>query len=51
MDQFDQLIDEARARAPVRRLVSIEDVGAIAVGLVGDFTQNLTGGTANVDGG
>jgi enoyl-[acyl-carrier protein] reductase I len=48
---FDELIDEARERAPVRRLVTIEDVGAIAAGLVSDFARNVTGTTAYVDAG
>jgi enoyl-[acyl-carrier protein] reductase I len=51
IDHLDQLIDEARERAPVRRLVTIEDVGAIAAGLVSDFARNVTGTTAYVDAG
>jgi enoyl-[acyl-carrier protein] reductase I len=51
IDHFDELIDEARARAPVRRLVTIEDVGAIAMGLVSDLARNVTGSTAYVDAG
>jgi enoyl-[acyl-carrier protein] reductase I len=48
---FDQLIDQARARAPEHRLVSIDDVGAIATGLVSDFARNVTGNIAYVDAG
>lgn len=51
IDHFDQLIDEARTRAPERRLVTIEDVGAMAVGLVSDFARNVTGSIAYVDAG
>lgn len=51
IDHFDALIDEARARSPERRLVSIEDVGAIAAGLVSDMARNVTGNIAYVDGG
>lgn len=51
IDHFDQLIDEARTRSPERRLVSIEDVGAIAAGLVSDLARNVTGNIAYVDGG
>jgi enoyl-[acyl-carrier protein] reductase I len=40
----------ARER-PVRRLVTIEDVGAIAMGLVSDLARNVTGSTAYVDAG
>jgi enoyl-[acyl-carrier protein] reductase I len=51
IDHFDELIDEARARAPERRLVTIEDVGAMATGLVSDFARNVTGSTCYVDAG
>jgi enoyl-[acyl-carrier protein] reductase I len=51
IDHFDELIDEARARAPERRLVTIEDVGAMAAGLVSDFARNVTGSTCYVDAG
>jgi enoyl-[acyl-carrier protein] reductase I len=51
IDHFDELIDKARARAPERRLVTIEDVGAMAAGLVSDFARNVTGSIAYVDAG
>lgn len=51
IDHFDALIDEARARAPQRRLVLIDDVGAMAAGLVSDFAPNVTGNIAYVDAG
>jgi enoyl-[acyl-carrier protein] reductase I len=51
IDHFDELIDAARARAPERRLVTIEDVGAMAAGLVSDFARNVTGSVCYVDAG
>ena len=51
IDHFDDLIDKARARAPERRLVTIEDVGGIAMGLVSDLARNVTGSVAYVDAG
>jgi NAD(P)-dependent dehydrogenase (short-subunit alcohol dehydrogenase family) len=51
IDHFDKVIDEARSRAPERRLVTIEDVGAMAAGLVSDFARNVTGSIAYVDAG
>ncbi len=39
------------ARAPERRLVTIEDVGAMAAGLVSDFARNVTGSICYVDAG
>jgi enoyl-[acyl-carrier protein] reductase I len=51
IDHFETLIDEARARAPERRLVTIEDVGAMAVGLVSDYARSVTGNIEYVDAG
>ncbi|HMN38788.1 MAG TPA: enoyl-ACP reductase FabI [Hyphomicrobium sp.] len=51
IDNFDALIDEARTRAPEHRLVSIDDVGAMAAGLVSDLAPNVTGNIAYVDAG
>jgi len=48
---FDELIEAARANAPERRLVTIEDVGGIAMGLVSDLARNVTGSIAYVDAG
>jgi enoyl-[acyl-carrier protein] reductase I len=36
---------------PERRLVTIADAGAIAMGLVSDFARNVTGSIAYVDAG
>ncbi|WP_298601262.1 enoyl-ACP reductase FabI [uncultured Sphingorhabdus sp.] len=51
IDHFDNLIDEARVRSPARQLVSIDDVGAIAAGLVSALARNVTGNIAYVDAG
>ena len=51
IDHFDELVEAARKRAPARRLVSIEEVGAIALGLVSGFSSGVTGNIAFVDGG
>ncbi|WP_218822600.1 enoyl-ACP reductase FabI [Paracoccus seriniphilus] len=48
---FDRLIDEARDRAPQHRLVTIEDVGNMAAGLVSSSARNVTGNIAYVDAG
>ena len=45
------LIDEARARAPQHRLVTIEDVGNMAAGLASDAARNVTGNISYVDAG
>jgi enoyl-[acyl-carrier protein] reductase I len=51
IDHFDELIEEARAKAPEHRLVTIENVGAMAAFLVSDEARAVTGNTAFVDAG
>ncbi|MEO1223764.1 MAG: enoyl-ACP reductase FabI [Pseudomonadota bacterium] len=48
---FDALIDEARERAPQQRLVTLEEVGAMAACLVSGFARSVTGNVAYIDGG
>lgn len=48
---FDQLLAEAAQRAPLRRLVDIDDVGALCVFLAGDGAGAITGDTLYVDAG
>jgi len=49
--EFDELLDKARAKAPARSLVSIEDVGAATAFLAHDAAKLITGQTLYVDGG
>ncbi len=48
---FDELLDKAADEAPMRSLVSIEDVGYATAGLAMDAARLITGGTIYVDGG
>lgn len=48
---FDQLLNEAAARAPTHQLASIEDIGAYAVFLASAEAANVTGGIHYIDGG
>ena len=48
---FDQLMQDAIDRAPLHKLVSIEDIGALSAYLVSDVARSLTGGTIYIDGG
>ena len=48
---FDSLIDAAREHAPEHRLVSIDDVGNMAMGLVSDAACNVTGNISYIDAG
>ncbi|MFO1148852.1 MAG: enoyl-ACP reductase FabI [Alsobacter sp.] len=48
---FDAMMQEAVERAPMKRLATIEDVGAAAVFLASDAARNITGETLHVDAG
>ncbi|MGZ2255904.1 enoyl-ACP reductase FabI [Roseobacter sp. A03A-229] len=51
IEHFDKLIDDAKTRAPLHRLTTIEEVGAMAACLVSEFARSVTGNTAYIDGG
>ena len=48
---FDALMADAIARAPLRRLVDLDDVGALCTFLVSDAAKSITGNTLFVDAG
>jgi enoyl-[acyl-carrier protein] reductase I len=48
---FDKLINDAKDRAPEHRLVTINDVGNVATGLVSDLSKSVTGNITFVDAG
>ncbi|MGA7238211.1 MAG: enoyl-ACP reductase FabI [Bryobacteraceae bacterium] len=49
--EFDALLDKAKAKAPARSLVSINDVGLTTAFLAHDAARLITGETLFVDGG
>jgi enoyl-[acyl-carrier protein] reductase I len=49
--EFDALLDKAKAKAPARTLVSIDDVGVATAFLAHDAARLLTGETLYIDGG
>jgi enoyl-[acyl-carrier protein] reductase I len=51
IDHFDELLESTAKRAPERRLVSIEDVGAATAFLATDYAKLITGETVYIDGG
>lgn len=51
IDQFDALMEDARSRAPERRLVTIGEVGAVAAFLASDAASGVTGTVTHIDGG
>lgn len=48
---FDQLMSQAAARSPLRRLVGIDEVGALCTFLASDGGRAITGDTLYVDAG
>ncbi len=51
IEHFDEILDRAAARAPAHQLVDMDDVGAVAAFLVGDWARAMSGNTAFVDAG
>ncbi len=51
ISNFDDLMNEAVSRSPMRRLATIDDVGAAAAFLSSDIARNITGGVLHVDAG
>jgi enoyl-[acyl-carrier protein] reductase I len=49
--EFDKLLDKAKAKAPARSLVSIDDVGVAVAFLAHDAARLITGETLYIDGG
>lgn len=49
--EFDELLHKAQAKAPVRSLVSIDDVGLATAYLATDAARLITGNVVYVDGG
>jgi enoyl-[acyl-carrier protein] reductase I len=49
--EFDELLDKAKSKAPVRSLVSIDDVGVATAFLAHDAARLITGETLYIDGG
>jgi enoyl-[acyl-carrier protein] reductase I len=49
--EFDELLEKAKAKAPARMLVSIDDVGIATAFLAHDAARLITGETLYIDGG
>ena len=49
IEQFDSLMEDARA--PERRLVTIDEVGTVAAFLASERASNVTGTITHIDGG
>jgi len=51
LTDFDKLMEDAAARAPLHQLVTLEQIGAMAAFLVSDHAPTVTGQTIYVDAG
>ncbi len=51
IEHFDVMLDAARERAPEHRLVTIQDIGEVALSLLGDGAKVVTGNVVYVDAG
>ncbi|CAA7613115.1 Enoyl-(acyl-carrier-protein) reductase (NADH) 1 [Candidatus Terasakiella magnetica] len=51
IDRFDELMEEAAAKAPTHQLADINDCGSFAAYLVSDLAKSVTGTTLFIDGG
>jgi enoyl-[acyl-carrier protein] reductase I len=51
LKDFDLMLNEAQARAPVGELVDIDDVGSTCAYLATPYARRVTGETLYVDGG
>ncbi|MGL5741742.1 MAG: enoyl-ACP reductase FabI [Legionella sp.] len=51
LDKFDDLIQQAKEKSPLRSLVDIDDVGAMVVFLASPYAKNITGDTIYIDSG
>jgi enoyl-[acyl-carrier protein] reductase I len=51
IDHFDELLQRVAAEAPEHRLVTLDDVGALAAFLVSDGAAAITGNVSYVDAG
>ena len=51
LSHFDDLLSNVEHRAPLRKLVSIEDIGALAAFMASDAAASITGSLLYLDGG
>ncbi|WP_230418967.1 enoyl-ACP reductase FabI [Undibacterium griseum] len=51
LQEFDVLMEKAKTNAPLKRLVTLQEIGQLAAFLISDAASGMTGQTLYVDGG
>jgi enoyl-[acyl-carrier protein] reductase I len=51
IEHFDELLAKTTRMSPVQHMVTIDEVGSVAAGLVSDWAKGMTGNVVFVDGG
>lgn len=51
LEKFDDLIQQAKEKSPLRSIVDIDDVGAMVVFLASNYAKNITGDVIYIDSG
>ncbi|MEQ1515279.1 MAG: enoyl-ACP reductase FabI [Usitatibacteraceae bacterium] len=51
IEHFDELLEQTAKTVPLHHLVTIDNVGAVAAGLVSDWAAHMTGNVVFIDGG
>ena len=51
IEHFDELLTSTKTKAPLHRVIDLDDVGNMAAFLVSDLAKNITGGVHVIDAG
>lgn len=51
IEHFDTLLKQSESKAPLRRLIDLDDIGCMAAFLASDAAKNITGGVHVIDAG
>lgn len=51
IEEFDKLLDQSAVKAPLHRLIDLDDIGHLAAFLASDLAKSITGGVHVIDAG